>query len=517
VTRRLPSGKVPWEVVGDHLSTADAAIRLGPGVGEDAALLDLASGTWALASDPISFTSSDAGRLAVLVNANDVAVRGARPTYFTAVVMVAPDEATEDRVVAILDQIQRACAEVGAVLVGGHTEVTSGLTHSLVVGTMLGRIDHRAVTTGGVAPGDRIGFTRWAGIEGTGIILDSFDDAVCRGLGHRLPGHGPRWQLSVVDEALALAEIPGVNALHDVTEGGVGEAVSEMERAGGVVIAADRDAVPVHPVTADVCTRLGLDPLGLIGSGSLLLACDESASARVETTLSELDVPLTWIGRAEARGVTALARLPRFPRDEIVRLERFTSLRGVIFDMDGTLVDSVYDWPSIRIELGMPDGDFINGINGTAEPERSSLWERLEAIEHEATQAATVMPGALEILAELHRRRVPVALVTNNSERNTRACLERFGMEFEAVITRDTGMCKPSGAPFLAAATALGLGPGEILAVGDSRHDLSAAIDAGCGVVCVVGHAHHEGHGPTDLSFPSVSDLLPTVRLVFGN
>jgi hydrogenase expression/formation protein HypE len=516
VSRRLPPGKVPWEVVGAHLPTTDPSVRLGPGVGEDAALVDIEGGTWALASDPISFTAVDAGRLAVLVNANDVAVRGARPTFFTAVIMVAPEEATEERVVAILEQIQTTCAEIGAQLVGGHTEVTPGLSHSVVVGTMLGRIDGRAVTTGGVEPGHRIGLTRAAGLEGTGIILAEIQTAAARELAGRLPGEGPAWRLSVVDEALALAAIPGVSALHDVTEGGVGEAVSEMERAAGVVITAERDSVPVHQVTRDLCERLGLDPLGLIGSGAMLLACGAAAEDMVAGALDDLGVPLTWIGRAAAEGTPSRSRLPRFPRDEIIRLERFTRLRGVIFDMDGTLVDSVYDWPSIRIELGMPDGDFINGINGTEEPERTLLWERLEAIEHEATEAATIMPGALEILEALHGARIPVALVTNNSERNTRECLARFGMTFDVVITRDSGMCKPSGAPFVAAASAMGLNPDEILAVGDSRHDLSAALDAGCGAVCVVGHAHHEGHGPADLSVPGVVDLLPTVELLFS-
>jgi len=76
---RLPPGKVPWEIVADLVSGAlPAEVKLGPAVGEDAALVEIGGELWAVASDPVSFTATDAGRLAVIVNANDVAVRSDR-------------------------------------------------------------------------------------------------------------------------------------------------------------------------------------------------------------------------------------------------------------------------------------------------------------------------------------------------------------------------------------------------------------------------------------------------------
>ena len=69
----LPTGKVPWEVVASRLETPlPPDVLLGPGRGEDAALVKMGEEIWAVASDPITFTSSDAGRLAVIVNANDI-------------------------------------------------------------------------------------------------------------------------------------------------------------------------------------------------------------------------------------------------------------------------------------------------------------------------------------------------------------------------------------------------------------------------------------------------------------
>ena len=119
---RLPPGKVPWEIVADLVSgTLPAEVKLGPAAGEDAALVEIGGELWAVASDPVSFTAADAGRLAVIVNANDVAVRGARPMFFLAVGLIAPHEATEDRVKELLTQVRDTCREIGCNLIGGHT------------------------------------------------------------------------------------------------------------------------------------------------------------------------------------------------------------------------------------------------------------------------------------------------------------------------------------------------------------------------------------------------------------
>jgi len=174
---RLPPGKVPWDIVAELVSGAlPPEVRLGPAAGEDAALVEIGGELWAIASDPISFTATDAGRLAVIVNANDVAVRGARPRFFLAVGLIAPHEATEQRVRELLSQVRDTCAMVGATLIGGHTEITPGLPHSMVVGTMLGRVEGEPLTTGGLREGDLVGMTRSAGLEGTAILIAEFGD-----------------------------------------------------------------------------------------------------------------------------------------------------------------------------------------------------------------------------------------------------------------------------------------------------------------------------------------------------
>jgi HAD superfamily hydrolase (TIGR01509 family) len=518
MTTLLPPGKVPWDVISDLVSgPLPPEVRLGPAAGEDAALVTIGGELWAVASDPITFTARDAGRLSVIVNANDVAVRGARPRFFLAVGLIAPNEASEDRVHELLRQVRDACDEVGAVLIGGHTEVTLGLPHSIIVGTMLGRVEGRPLTTGGLRDGDLIGMTRSAGLEGTAILLADHGDrlralhdgGVFDGAGEILDAG---WLL-VAHEALRAAACDGVSALHDVTEGGVGEAVYEMAAASGLTLEVDREKVPVQPETEAICGDLGIDPLGLIGSGSLLLGCSKDGAAEVDTAFAEMGIPLTWIGRAR-KSATPSSTLPRFRRDEILKTTVMEGVRAVVFDMDGTLVDSTYDWPNIRRELGVSGASIIDELNALPEPDRSARWAELEVIEARATDAANIHRGAPELLALLADKGLATALVTNNNEANTRRLLDRFGLDFDLVLTRDAGFWKPSGAPIAEAARRLGFPPDQCLGVGDSHYDILAARDAGLRAVCMVndGAAHHDG----DLNFADIQAFVRYLRVVLG-
>jgi len=520
VSGRLPEGKVPWDLIAD-LVQADLPpeVVLGPAAGEDASLVELGGELWALSSDPVSFTAHDAGRLAVVVNANDVAVRGARPRFFLAAVLLAPGEATLERARELVGQVRDACSELGVALVGGHTEVAPGLGHSLVVGTMLGRVEGRPVTTSGLRPGDRVGLTRWAGLEGTSILLDELGERVALVPGADLfrPRQEvcPRAWLSVVAAALAAAAVPGVSCLHDVTEGGVGEALYELERASGLDVEVDPGAVPVQPETRVLCAALGMDPFGLIGSGALLVGCGEGSVGDLEDACGAVDVPLTWIGRAAAPG-SAVRRLPRFPRDELLKMCLMRGVEAVVFDMDGTLVSSHYDWPAIRHQLGVFDESLIDGLNGLPHDQREARWRLLCEIEDRATSAATLLPGAWEVLEGVRRRGLRTALVTNNTDANASALLERFGLRFDHVLTRDSGLWKPWAAPFEEAARRLGVVPAATLAVGDSHQDLTAARAAGCRAVCLV-HGGAERWGrEADLALPDLEALARYLELVGG-
>lgn len=516
---RLPTGKVPWDLVAKSLGDQlPPEVVLGPGVGEDAALVKIGGELWAVATDPISLAAADAGRLAVTVNANDVAVRGATPRFFLVVLMLAQDEATEDRVDEILRQVRAACEAIEVALIGGHTEVTAGLSHSLVVGTMFGKVTRRPITTGGLRLGDLVGMTKSVGLEGTAILLAEFGPrlravhpvdtfARCQGL---LDGD---W-LSVIPEAAVASANSAVTALHDVTEGGVGEAIFEMESASGLGIEVDVGELPILRETRLICDDLGLDPIGLIGSGSLLIGCGPNGRHGLEADLADAGIPFTWIGRATDERGKVMGSLPRFERDEILKAFCVEGIEAVVFDMDGTLIDSEYDWPAIRRRLGVIAPSIIDDLNGLPEPERESKWQELRSIERQATLAAELREGARSLLALLQERGLATALVTNNSDDNTQLLLDRFGLRFNVVLTRDSGLWKPSGAPIEEAIRQLGVAPSRCLAVGDSRYDLDAARDAACGRVCMLYGAAERYRDHADLAFPDLPALTRYLRIV---
>jgi HAD superfamily hydrolase (TIGR01509 family) len=163
------------------------------------------------------------------------------------------------------------------------------------------------------------------------------------------------------------------------------------------------------------------------------------------------------------------------------------SIRGVIFDLDGTVVENAYDWPKIREELGNGRVPILSYLCGLEEPERSRKWAVLERHEAEQTARSVLRDGMQELLAFLEDRGVRTALVTNNSLKNTEYLLGKFGLRFGRVLTRESGLWKPSGAPFRDVLETFGIGGGECGVVGDTRFDVLAALDAGVGAIFILG------------------------------
>ena len=322
----LPPGKLAPDLLARLIETSlPPEVVLGPRIGEDACVIEVEAGTLVAATDPITLTGAGVGAHAVAVNANDVAVTGARPRWFLACVLL-PEGSTGTDAEALFAEMRRALDRVGATLVGGHTEVTGAVRQPLVVGQMLGVATQRTVPTGGLRPGDAVVQIGPAPVEGAAVLADILPSERLAAVAPRLleearsavdsPG------ILVVDPALAAARA-GATALHDPTEGGLSAGMHEMADASGVAMEIEPDRILWFEPGTALCAAAGLDPWGTLASGTLLAGF---APDRVDAAVQDLASArhrVSVIGRAESGGgVNLIGRGPlaRFDRDELNRL-----------------------------------------------------------------------------------------------------------------------------------------------------------------------------------------------------
>jgi len=332
----LPVGKLRAEMLQaflDKVPARDSRVVVGPRIGEDAAVIDMGDRYLVATTDPITFAADDAAWYALHVNANDLAVRGARPRWFLATLLFPAGATTEESVARLFAQLTEACEELEVSLVGGHTEITHGLSRPLIVGTMLGEVERdKLVTTGGARVGDAVVLTKGVPLEGACIIAREREaELLARGVPAatirrakaflRAPG------ISVLPEAEIACELATVHAMHDATEGGLATALHELAVASGVGLRIDRDRIAILPEAAAICGAFGLDPLGTLASGALLLALAPADAGIVIHAFAREGIDSHFIGQVVPRdkGLTLVegARvepLPVFHQDELTRL-----------------------------------------------------------------------------------------------------------------------------------------------------------------------------------------------------
>jgi len=330
----LPTGKFPAELLEEifgRLQTADDSLIVTPGIGEDTAALRLDGGdTLVITSDPITFATDRIGHYAVLVNANDIATSGARPRWLMTTLLFPPGT-TASEIGLVMHDIDASCARWGITLCGGHTEISDAVARPVVVGTICATLERRElVTKQAMRAGDLVLLTKGVAVEGTAIIAREFAGRLRRlGLDEELIGRSQELveQISILAEAAVARGNPGVSAMHDVTEGGLATALNEFSVAGGHRLRIDLARIPVLAATRTICRLLGIDPLGLIGSGSLLLTCRPENGPAIMAEMQRAGVDVTVIGdvREPGSGIEACmgkasAAWPHFEVDELTRL-----------------------------------------------------------------------------------------------------------------------------------------------------------------------------------------------------
>lgn len=336
--KHLPVGKLPAnlleELLAKYSGISDPRVIIGPRVGEDAAVLDVGGKNTYLVvkTDPITFASERIGWYAVNINANDVATLGAVPRWFLATVFLPEGRASEEMARTIFADMSRAAKDLGVALCGGHTEITAGLERPVVVGQMLGEVEKdRLVRKTSIRPGDNIILTKGIAIEGTAILARERERDLAGRYGgefvKRAQGFLYEPGISVVREASIAAGTGKVHAMHDLTEGGLSTGIVEIAGIVGLGATVNKSSVYCYAETEAVCSFYGLDPMGVISSGALLIAVAPDDTGCVLDALRQGGVRAEVIGSLTERGKGfkmvengEVKKFPTFEVDEIARL-----------------------------------------------------------------------------------------------------------------------------------------------------------------------------------------------------
>jgi len=330
----LSPGKLPNDLLENFLDGFDfhdPSVLIHAGVGEDAAAVDIdKEEVLVIKSDPITFATDAIGHYAVLINANDIATSGAIPRWFLTTLLF-PSGVTASSIRQVMHELESVCRRWSITLCGGHTEITDAVTRPVIIGMLAGTVTKSSlIDKRNIKPGDNVLLTKAVAVEGTAIIAREFSD--------RLSVLGMTesdietckqflFSISILEEAQIARDCGGVSAMHDITEGGLATALMELSIAGEHRIRVNIDRIPVFPQTEKMCTLLGIDPMGLIGSGSLLICSRKNETEMIMDSIQNAGIDIARIGEVmeAGRGVEAVSKAgpaawPSFEVDEITRL-----------------------------------------------------------------------------------------------------------------------------------------------------------------------------------------------------
>ena len=157
------------------------------------------------------------------------------------------------------------------------------------------------------------------------------------------------------------------------------------------------------------------------------------------------------------------------------------AIKGIIFDMDGTLIDSKLDFDQMRRDMQLAnDAPILETIEMFTGARRKQCDEVLRRHEQLGVEIASVFPGVPELLMHADSLGLKMVIVTRNLKEFALQMLKVLPVSFEPVIGREEGPIKPDPWALLHICEFWQIEPHEALMVGDYRFDLEAGKNAGC-------------------------------------
>ena len=295
----LPYGKISLDILKKNILpyhgeySDDLIVR--PDVGADFCAIKLSNEYLIVSSDPITGIVDNIGNYAVNINANDIATSGNRPRFIQSIILLPSDSKLND-LSTIAQQIDLTAKKLGITITGGHTEISEGIVNPIVIISCF-TLAKSFVTSAGAQVNDSILMTKTAGIEGTSILSSKYSKKLTK-LPAKTISSAQNYlkNISIVNEAEIAFNTKGVTSMHDPTEGGILGGLYEMAEASGLGFTVDASSIPISIETNSICNHLNVDPLKLIGSGSLLISSPQNCKNDVIHSVQQAGIQITEIG-----------------------------------------------------------------------------------------------------------------------------------------------------------------------------------------------------------------------------
>ena len=184
-------------------------------------------------------------------------------------------------------------------------------------------------------------------------------------------------------------------------------------------------------------------------------------------------------------------------------------LTGIVFDLDGTLVDSALDFSSMRAETCCPDNvGLLEHVDSLESPaQRRAAQAVIHHYEMIGARQATWMPGAVELLQAIRAAGMPMGILTRNSREAARLTLEQLNAPDMPLIAREDARPKPDPDGLLQFAHRWRKPASELAYVGDFRFDMEAARSAGMTAVLYLQADNLAYAEQADLAFSHFEEL----------
>jgi hydrogenase expression/formation protein HypE len=291
------------EIVFKNIKYKRPEVKERSGIGKDCAVIDFGAYDCVISTDPITAAINEIGRIAISITCNDIATKGIQPIGIMLAVML-PEGTTEEEISFIMKQAGDEAARLEVEIIGGHTEITNAVIKPVIVSTAIGRAKSQSSNMENPAKaGDAIIMTKYAGLEGTGIIASDFEEKLKTFLteAEMQEAKNTLKDLSVVKEGIIAGEL-GAISMHDITEGGVLGAVWEICQNTELGCEIQNDLIPVLESTKKICAHFDIDYLKLISSGSMLIVADEQNGKAILERFKMENIKAIQIGKLTEKG-----------------------------------------------------------------------------------------------------------------------------------------------------------------------------------------------------------------------